>query len=249
MKTLFFLKSTPKISRPYLAGILGPLTLFLWGLGSHSSLWAKGSDISGRITVLNENRHILPNPSDAVVFIDTVDENKGFMPPAENPAMASQNVQFSPLVLPILVGTTVDFPNKDLILHNVFSLSKIKTFDLGLYRQGQKKSVTFDKTGLVKIYCNIHEKMMGYILVLGNPYFTLTDKQGNFSLKGVPNGTYTLVCWYHNGRDEKEAIVTAVKTIKVDSKSSAVKANFELVLGKGNSGHKNKWGKEYNEKY
>jgi plastocyanin len=223
--------------------------LFLGGLGLHPSLGAQGSDVSGKITVFDESRRPLSDASNVVVFIDTVKDNSGFAPPSTHSVMASENMRFIPAVLPVLAGTTVDFPNRDIILHNVFSLSKTKTFDLGLYRQNQGKSVTFDKTGLVKVYCNIHQRMMGYILVLGNPYFALTDKEGKFSLKAVPSGTYALVCWYWDGRSEKEVIVTKIKTIKVGPDASGIKTDFELVLGKASSRHKNKWGKDYNDKY
>src|SRR5256885_13468033 len=104
--------------------------------------------------------------------------------------MAPRENAFTPPVLPIMQGTTVEFPNDDPIFHNVFSLSKTKPFDLGLYKRGTNKSVTFDQPGLVKVYCNIHEKMIGYIAVLENPYFTLTDKEGKFKIADVPPGKH-----------------------------------------------------------
>ena len=118
---------------------------------------------------------------------------------------------FVPHVLPILVGTTVKFLNSDDVYHNVFSYSPAKSFDLGRYAKGQSRSVKFDKPGVVKIYCDIHTHMNAFILVLMNPYFATTDDQGNFSIRGVPPGTYTLKAWY--GRwPEKSAVIVVTNT-------------------------------------
>jgi plastocyanin len=124
---------------------------------------------------------------------------------------------FVPHVLPILVGATVKFLNSDDVYHNVFSYSPAKSFDLGRYAKGQSRSVTFDKPGVVKIYCDIHTHMSAFILVLENPFFTTTDDDGNFAIKDVPPGTYTLKAWY--GRWPVKSAAVVVKnsdTIKVD---------------------------------
>jgi plastocyanin len=221
------------------------LALFVGG--SPSVLLAEGVGLSGKVTILDGNHRPLSDASNVVVFLDTVRGNQGFKPAPENPVMASQDMSFIPPVLSILAGSTVSFPNKDDMFHNVFSLSKTKAFDLGLYGPGQEKTVTFEKTGLVKVYCNIHENMKAYILVLGNPYFTLTDKDGNYRLKDVPPGTYTLVCWYH-GPEGKEEIVTQDKRITVGAKASPP-VGFEFSTGGGGSQHKNKWGMYYDDNY
>ena len=114
---------------------------------------------------------------------------------------------FVPHVLPILVGTTVKFLNSDDVYHNVFSYSPAKSFDLGRYAKGQSRSIKFDKLGVVKIYCDIHTHMNAFILILKNPYFTTTDDEGNFTIKGVPPGTYTLKAWYGRWPEKSETIV------------------------------------------
>lgn len=114
---------------------------------------------------------------------------------------------FVPHVLPILVGTTVKFLNSDDVYHNVFSYSPAKSFDLGRYAKGQSRSVKFDKPGVVKIYCDIHTHMNAFVLVLKNPYFATTDDEGNFSIKGLPPGTYTLKAWYGRWPEKSEVIV------------------------------------------
>ena len=111
--------------------------------------------------------------------------------------IAQQGATFSPHVLPIVVGTTVEWPNYDDIYHNVFSMSDAKQFDLGLYKGDPPgKRVTFDKPGRVDVFCSIHENMHCIILVLENPYFAVTDEDGNFKIRGVPPGTYKLKAWH-----------------------------------------------------
>ncbi|MBI4179364.1 hypothetical protein HY522_08085 [bacterium] len=152
-----------------------------------------------------------------------VEEAAGtFSPPEKNPAITQKNASFDPVVLPVLVGTTVDFPNKDVIFHNVFSYSKTKPFDLGLYKSGASKSVTFTKTGEVTVYCSIHRTMKADILVLQNPWFTVTDDKGNFKITGVPAGTYTLRAW-HERFPEAD--------VKVEVAEGAGEVHAELTLG------------------
>ena len=118
--------------------------------------------------------------------------------PDKHLQMEQINKTFRPWLLSVTVGTTVDFPNNDPIFHNVFSYSKTKIFDLGRYGQGKYKSVTFDKTGLVNVFCEIHNEMRAYIMVLDTPHHTVTDEQGAFLLENIPAGKYTLHVWQEN---------------------------------------------------
>ena len=122
---------------------------------------------------------------------------------------------FRPLVLPVLTGTTVDFPNNDNLFHNVFSYSQPKEFDLGRYPRGQRRSVRFDRTGVVNVYCDIHSYMYATILVLENPYFTLPDEDGSYSIGNVPPGSYKIVFWY--GRKK-----VRVKPVTVEENKTTV---------------------------
>ena len=102
--------------------------------------------------------------------------------------MAQKNINFSPGLLAIQVGTTVEFPNLDDTYHNVFSYSKTKRFDLGRYTKGEKPGlVLFDKPGVVTLHCEIHGTMRGTILVLDTPYFQKTDEHGSFHLESLPD--------------------------------------------------------------
>ncbi len=131
-----------------------------------------------------------------VVYLES-ESTKGqaFAPPTAHPVLDQKDLMFHPQVLPILIGTTVDFPNRDNLFHNVFSYSQPKEFDLGRYPTGTMKSVRFDKPGVVRVYCDIHSHMNATILILENPYFAVPDEQGSFAIKNVPPGTYTVKFW------------------------------------------------------
>ncbi len=143
-------------------------------------------------------------PEKAVIYIEAVGGN--YDPPAAHPALDQRDMVFRPLVLPILVGTTVDFPNSDPLFHNVFSLSQAREFDLGRYPKGEKKSVVFNKPGIVSVYCEIHSYMFATILVLENPFFTVPDDDGNFTIAGIPAGTYQLNFWYGRKKAETRTV-------------------------------------------
>ena len=134
------------------------------------------------------------NPPAAVVYLEG---NFRAQNDSKAPARMSQkNIAFAPDLLPVLVGTAVDFPNLDDTYHNVFSYSKAKRFDLGRYRKDERPTtVVFDKPGVVTIHCEIHERMRGTILVLETPYFVKTDTTGRYRLEHLPAGNYVLKAW------------------------------------------------------
>jgi len=129
---------------------------------------------------------------------------------------------FSPRILPVFVGTTVEWPNNDEIFHNVFSISDAKQFDLGLYKHPEVKRVTFDKPGRVDVFCSIHAAMNCIILVLENPHFDATDEQGRYSIPNVPAGTYKLKAW-HERLPARTVEVTVPET-------GEVKMDFTLTI-------------------
>ena len=133
---------------------------------------------------------------DFVVYIDQpgLTASAAAQPPVN--IIIQKDGTFKPHVLPVLVGTTVEWPNKDDIYHNVFSMSDPKPFDLGIYKSREVKRVTFDKPGRVDVFCSIHTKMNCVVLVLENPYFASTDPKGNFRIENVPPGTYQLKAWH-----------------------------------------------------
>jgi plastocyanin len=129
--------------------------------------------------------------------------------------MDQRNETFVPHVLAIIAGTTVDFPNNDRTYHNVFSLSKTRSFDLGRYAAGRSKSVRFDKPGIVRVFCDIHSHMRAYILVFSHPYFAVTDEQGRYRIDGVPPGTYTVIAW-NEAMDLQSRKITVPESADVD---------------------------------
>ena len=132
--------------------------------------------------------------------------------------VAQRGAVFTPHVLPVLAGTTVEWPNHDDIFHNVFSDSDAKQFDLGLYKENPpEKRVTFDRAGKVDVYCSIHANMHCVVLVMENPYFAVTDAGGDFTITNVPPGTYTLKAWHERlPADRREIIVPTNGTVRAD---------------------------------
>jgi plastocyanin len=107
-----------------------------------------------------------------------------------------RNMKFSPYVLPVVVGSTVEVPNNDTVWHNAYSKGGAKDFDLGLYPPGKSRSVTFDKPGVVRVLCNAHPSMEAFIVVTESPYFSGADSRGNYRLDRVPLGRYRVQVWH-----------------------------------------------------
>ena len=111
-------------------------------------------------------------------------------------SIEQHNLQLIPHMLVIPIGSVVNFPNHDNVFHNIFSLSPTKRFDLGRYPEGESRNVTFDKSGVVKVFCDIHAEMNAIIFVIDTPCFTRPDQSGEFSLSDIPPGKYDLHVWH-----------------------------------------------------
>jgi plastocyanin len=120
--------------------------------------------------------------------------------------IAQQDEQFVPHVVAITTGSRVEFPNRDLFFHNVFSLSRPATFDLGKFAAGATKSRTFPKPGIVKVYCHIHSQMSAVIRVFDHPWFTIPNDDGAFVIDRVPAGDFTLVAWHERIGERHEKV-------------------------------------------
>jgi plastocyanin len=120
--------------------------------------------------------------------------------------MVQQNIAFNPYVLIVPVGATVGFPNKDKVRHHVYSFSAAKKFELPLYGQQEERTVTFEKTGVVALGCNIHDVMIGYIYVADTPYAAKTDASGVAVIHGLSGGAGTLSVWHPDMRSNKAAV-------------------------------------------
>lgn len=135
----------------------------------------------------------------------------------EIPDIVQKDRKFSPDFLTIVAGQKVRFLNHDEIYHNVFSISPIKSFDLGQYKGKEPpKLVTFEKPGLVPVFCNIHPEMIAYVVVLENNAYAMTDKDGTFQMRNVPIGTYTINAWLSRAkRVSREVVVQPGQETKI----------------------------------
>lgn len=193
------------------------LLLFAWTL---SAAGAGSPVVSGTVTAADGAA-----VADAVVFVQT--------PPQGMPAEKSRpmevvdqvNKTFVPGLRVIVVGTSVRFPNHDQIHHHVYSFSPAKTFELPLYKGEDAAPVLFDKVGVVKLGCNIHDWMSGIILVLPTAHFAVTDGAGRFVLENLPKGAYTLVAWHALSKLKPEE---TAQSIQVNEDLSGV--SFKLAL-------------------
>jgi len=139
------------------------------------------------------------NPaSDAVVWLEAPSAPAVT---ARKAVLDQRNLTFSPHVLAVRVGTTVDFPNNDRVFHNVFSFRDGKRFDLGMYPVGALKRVTFNQPGVSRIFCNIHPNMAAYVLAVDSPYFAVSDADGAFIIASIPPGAYTYHAWRAGATD------------------------------------------------
>ena len=137
--------------------------------------------------------------------------------------VAQNGAAFTPHILPLMAGTTVEWPNQDDIFHNVFSDSDAKKFDLELYKGNPpEKRVTFSRAGKVDVYCSIHANMHCIVLVMENPFFAMTDANGNYTISNVPPGTYKLKAWHERLPADERAIVVPTNGV--------IKADFTLTI-------------------
>lgn len=148
-----------------------------------------------------------------VVYIDTI-PGKSFEPPTEHARINQKNLVFHPHVLPVLVGTTVDFLNSDAVLHNVFSPDKCaEKFNLGSWPQGQTRSYTFKKICVATLLCNVHPEMEAFVVVVPTPYFAVTDKKGAYVIEDLPDGSYTVKVWHPKLKEASREVAVAETTV------------------------------------
>jgi plastocyanin len=177
------------------------------------TLSGAGSSISGTVRVTGAASN-----ADVVVYLQQAPGASG--PPAKPTEMDQRNFQFLPHVLPVVVGTTVRFLNSDPTPHNVFSPDNEK-YNLGTWPQGQTKDYAFNKCAkppcVYTQLCRVHPEMEGFIVVLQNPYFAVTAKDGRYEIRDVPPGNYTLGVWHAKAKSAPRPIaVEAGKAATAD---------------------------------
>ena len=167
-----------------------------------------GGEIKGKVSVQG-----LKSPENIAVYVDAIPDKK-FDAPTAKPVVDQTKMTFVPHVTVVQVGTTVEFLNSDPVGHNVYwpsiSGNKKLAHNLGTWPKGEKKSFQFNDLGVAGLLCNVHPEMNGYIVVVPTPYFGVTDKAGNYEIKNVPPGKYTLKTWSEDGKVTTQAVeVTA----------------------------------------
>lgn len=189
-----------------LAAALGSLMLVLCFGGSIGEAQTGTGTLTGHVTV-REGGRPRDDGSQVIVYVDVPRAQcASATAPATSPAIHQSDLRFTPDLVAIPRGGTVDFPNDDRVFHNVFSLSRTKRFDLGLYRAGESRSVTFDRAGVVDVYCNIHPDMVAQIFVLETPYFAVTTVDGGFIIPNVPVGTWDVVARQRWGEESRSQV-------------------------------------------
>ena len=169
-----------------------------------------------RYEIVAHGGALATEPPVAVVYLEGAFPKPSSLPTKQ---IAQQNLTFVPTLLPVQVGTKIEFPNFDDTYHSIFSYSPAKRFDLGRYRPEERPipSEIFDKPGLVTLRCDIHEHMRGLILVLDTPYFVVSDPEGRFRLKGLPAGRYNLKVWIDSKTTRQQPIeLKSSETAHVD---------------------------------
>jgi plastocyanin len=199
---------------------------------------AETGRIAGVVSVEQADGAPRRDRSGVVVYLEGVPPGAAARPPSdERPRIRQKDQQFTPRLTVISRGTTVEFPNEDKIFHNVFSVSDSARFDLGLYKSGESKAVTFKRAGTVDVYCNIHPNMVARVKVVDSPFFTTTAADGSFELRDVPAGSYTLVAWPARGKEERRAVTVAP--------GPATRLELRVVEGKAPATHLRKDGTPY----
>ncbi|HXB56018.1 MAG TPA: hypothetical protein VN461_14635 [Vicinamibacteria bacterium] len=208
--------------------------LWLMGAGTFPECLV-AAELAGRIEIVDRDSKTVPGVG-AVVWLPGV-------PPSLTvakgpPTVASKDKRFEPHVVAVARGATVVFPNLDRILHNVFSRTPGAEFDLGLYHQGKSKDVRFITPGLVRIYCNIHSQMAGYVMVLDGADFAVVNENGLYRIDGVPEGRRELRIW-HERAGETTVMVQVLSGGPTTMNLTLDASSYKEVP------HKNKYGEEY----
>jgi plastocyanin len=197
--------------------------------------FAQAGRVTGRVVILEKDNGPSPDLGDAVVYL----EGHGITAPTVRFDITISDKTFSPHVLVVPIGSTIAFPNHDPFDHNVFSVSDSNSFDLGLYGRGEGKTVVFKHPGLVRVFCNVHPRMVALVQVMATHHFAQPGADGQFTVTGVEPGAYRLHVWHERAPTE------VVKDVTVGPSGLT-----DLVITLNARGfrpqpHKNKFGKDY----
>lgn len=186
--------------------------LVVGGVAFVTQSWA--GDIKGKVTAQG-----MKSSENIVVYVDAV-AGKKFDAPADHVVVDQKKMTFVPHVSVVQQGATVEFLNSDPVGHNVYwpsiSGNKKLAHNMGTWPQGQKKPFQFMDLGAASLLCNVHPEMSGYVVVVPTPYFAVTDKDGNYTIKNVPPGHYTILTWSEEGKPTTQAVDVTAATTTLD---------------------------------
>ena len=188
-------------------GLAVGLTLALVGV-------VKANEIKGKVSVQG-----IKSAENIAVYVDAIPDKK-FDAPKDPMVVDQRKMAFVPHVVAVQQGTTVEFLNSDAVGHNVYwpsiSGNKKLAHNLGTWPKGEKKPFQFNDLGVASLLCNVHPEMSGYVVVTPTPYFAVTDKDGNFEIKNIPAGKYTLKTWSEDGKPTTQAVDVTGATASVE---------------------------------
>jgi plastocyanin len=174
----------------------------------------KANEIKGKVSVQG-----IKSAENIAVYVDAIPDKK-FDAPKDPVVVDQRKMAFVPHVVAVQQGTTVEFLNSDPVGHNVYwpsiSGNKKLAHNLGTWPKGEKKPFQFNDVGVASLLCNVHPEMSGYIVVTPTPYFAVTDKDGNFEIKNIPAGKYTLKTWSEDGKPTTQAVDVSGATAAVE---------------------------------
>jgi len=174
----------------------------------------KANEIKGKVSVQG-----IKSAENIAVYVDVIPDKK-FDAPKDPVVVDQRKMAFVPHVVAVQQGTTVEFVNSDSVGHNVYwpsiSGNKKLAHNLGTWPKGEKKPFQFNDVGVASLLCNVHPEMSGYVVVTPTPYFAVTDKDGNFEIKNIPAGKYTLKTWSEDGKPTTQAVDVSGATASVE---------------------------------
>jgi len=175
---------------------------------------SSANEIKGKVGVQG-----IKSAENIAVYVDAIPDKK-FDAPKEPIVIDQRKMAFLPHVVAVQQGTTVEFLNSDPVGHNVYwpsiSGNKKLAHNLGTWPRGEKKPFQFNDVGVASLLCNVHPEMSGYVVVSPTPYFAVTDKDGNFEIKNIPAGKYTLKTWSEDGKPTTQAVDVSGATATVE---------------------------------
>jgi hypothetical protein len=219
------------------------LLCWLGGALLHAETVAPTVKVSVDRLGATKEKHL--DSSGAVVWLVPSQPSATFTPPKPGHyRLIQKDKQFTPHLLVIPTGSTVDFPNLDPFFHNVFSFFNGKRFDLGLYESGSSRAVHFNRDGVSYIFCNIHPEMSAVIITLPTPYYGVSSANGDVTLPPIPAGSYDLHLWMEGATPEN--LKAQERRVEISPSQKELGA-ISIKIDSHPSSHKNKFGEDYQD--